>query len=503
MKIKKLLIAAIALLGVDTLHAQMVITMERALEISTQQSPDLLNAELNLERYEKLLDAQRASLKSQFSLTVNPASYSNSRYLNSQTSEWYTNESFTSSGTFSISQPILWTGATVSLNNKFSWQNSNSVMDGVGSNTTNMFSNSLYMSLSQPLFTYNELKYDLLAIEMDYENALINYALSRLSLEQSIINNFYSVYMAQQNLDIAREEMANAQQNYDIIAEKVNLEMVSRSELFQAEINLASAESTIDSREVSLESAQDKFKQLLGLPLDTDFVIEAHILESYVDVDTRMAIDHALTNRLELIQRAITNREAEISLMQVKDNNSFQGSLSLSFGLLGDDPSFPQIYESPTNTPGASLSLSIPIFDWGARKNKIKAQELQIDMNAISEEQELLDIEIEVKTSCRSINSLVRQIEISKKSLENAELTYALNVEYYRAGDITGMEMNELQSQLSSQKISLIQSMVDYQMELIELKCITLYDFEKQEPISPLLMYGSDNMVNLQKLLKK
>ncbi len=508
MKIKTFLSAAALLLGVNTLHAQMVLTMDKAMELSIQQNPDMLTAEMNLERYELLLVAQRASLKSKFSLSVTPASYSNSRYMNSETSVWYTNESFSSSGTFSISQPIMLTGATLSLNNKLSWQNSSSTIDGGSSNTSQKFSNSLYLSLNQPLFTYNDLKYDLLGIEMDYENAIISYALSRMSLEQRIISQFYSVYMAQQNLEIAQEEFENTQKSYEIIKEKVRLDMVTRSELYQAEINLASAESTLSTREVSLESAQDNFKQMLGLPLDTDFVVDAEIVETkYVNLDIDQAIDYALANRLELIQREITNIEADISLMQTKDNGSFDGSLSLSFGVMGDDPSFPNIYESPTLSPGVSLSLSIPIFDWGARKSRISAQELQMDMNKITEEQELLDIEIEVKTCCRSINNLIRQLEIAKKSLENAELTYDLNVEYYRAGEITGMEMNELQTQLSSQKISYMQAIVNYRLELIDLKTVTLYDFENDEPISPLLMYRSDAMAEMkiynEKMLNK
>ncbi len=503
MKIKTVPIIAALLLSANTLQAQMVLTMDKAIEISIERSPDLLTAELNLQRSEKLLSAQRASLKSQFKLSVDPISYSNSRYLSTQFSEWYTNESLSSTGTFSISQPILWTGATLSLNNKFGWQNNISTIDGQSATTSQTFSNSLYLSLDQPLFTYNELKYDLLEIEMDYEDQAISYALTRMSLEQNIIEKFYSVYMAQQNLQVAQEEMEDAQQNLDIIMEKVRLDMVARSELFQAELNLSSAESTLSTREVSLESVQDQFKQLLGLPLDTNFIVDAQIEEEYVDVNLAMAIDHALTNRLELIQRAITNKEAEITLMQVRDNNSFEGELSLSVGIMGDNEQFGQIYSTPTKSPGVSLSLSIPIFDWGARKDKIKAQELQMEVNAISEEQELLDIELEVKTSYRSLINLAKQIEIAKKSLNNAQLTYDLNVEYYRAGEITGMEMNEFQSQLSSQKISLVQAMVNYKLELVELKSITLYDFEKKEPISPLLMYSSQSMEKMKEYNSK
>ncbi|MFI3285441.1 MAG: TolC family protein [Rikenellaceae bacterium] len=477
--------------------------MEKAIDISIDSSPDLLTAELQLERYEKLLSAQRASLKTRFSLNVDPIDYSNDRFMDALQSEWYTNESFSSMGTFSISQPIVWTGATVSLNNRFGWQSNTSSIDNGNFNSSQSFSNSLYLSLSQPLFTYNDTKYELLTIEMDYENQKISYALTRLNLEQQIISRFYSVYMAQENLKVAQEEMENAQQSYDIISEKVRLDMVPRSELFQAEINLSDSESTLATREVAVESAKDNLKKLLGLPISTEFSVDAEITENPVSVNIDLAKEHALTNRLELKQREITNKNAEITLKQIEDNNSFQGELSLSIGLMGDNPAFDHIYESPTRSPSINLSFSIPIFDWGARKDRIDAQKLQININEIDEEQELVDIELEVLTSYRSLNNYIKQIEIAKKSVDNSQQTYDLNVENYRAGEITGMEMNEFQTQLSNQKISLAQAMVDYKMELVNLKCITLYDFEKNQAIAPLLMYSSESVAKVNEYTAK
>jgi len=81
-----------------------------------------------------------------------------------------------------------------------------------GTKTSNKaFSNDLYLQLSQPIFTYNKRKMELQQIEYDYENANISYALQRLSTEKDITQQFYSVYMAQSQLAITREELTNAQ----------------------------------------------------------------------------------------------------------------------------------------------------------------------------------------------------------------------------------------------------------------------------------------------------
>src|SRR5574344_816433 len=138
-------IALLSLCGIFVrnyvVDAQMVLTMEQALEYSVEHNPDLRSSKLSMERYEYNLIAQKASLKSKFALNLDPFSYSQERRFDERFSEWYTSKSLSSAGTFSISQPIIWTDATVSLNNRLSWQNSESTGLGGAVNSNRTYSN--------------------------------------------------------------------------------------------------------------------------------------------------------------------------------------------------------------------------------------------------------------------------------------------------------------------------------------------------------------------------
>ena len=466
-------------------HAQMVLTLENALEYSIDHSPELQEALINLERYKLSLEAQRASLKSKFALTLNPFTYSNSRSFDNRFSEWYTNESFSSNGTFSITQPVLWTDATVSLNNKFGWQNNVSTSN-TATNENKAFSNDLYLNINQPLFTYNRTKTDLRSIELDYENALINYALRRLSLESTISSSFYNVYTAKNNLEISEAELKDAKQNFEIIKNKVDADLSARDELYQAELNLATASSTVDNRKVTLENAKDDLKKILGIDIDQEFDVSAEISAKPVAVDMLTAIHSALNSRLELRQREISRTELDIQMKQIKELNSLDGNVSLSLGIMGDNENFQNIYDHPTNNPRVAISLSVPIFDWGERKARIKAQELATKIFDMQTEEEEKSIEIAVRKSCRSLRNLETQMKIAEQSVKNAQLTYDLNAERYRNGELTGMEMNQFQTQLSNQKMSYVSTIINYKLELLNLKIISLYDFENDKPIVPM-----------------
>ncbi len=480
---KRCLIVIALMLCSSWAQGQTQLTIQSALEIAEVNSPQLRRSKMNLERFEENLFAQKASLKSKFSLDLSPIEYNNNRVFDSRLSEWYTNESFNSSGSFKVEQPILLTNGTISLVNKLGWQDSKSSVNDV---TNQSFNNNLYLEISQPIFTYNTRKMALKEIELDYENAYIDHALQLLNTEMQITTQFYSVYTAQNNLIISKEELINAQKSHEIIKNKVDADLSARDELFQADLNLSTAVSSVENRQVNLENAKDKLKQTLGMDISEAIFIIAGIQIDSVSVDMDVAIAHGLESRLELRQREIEQKNLEFAMIKTRAMDEFKGDVALSFGLIGDNEKFGSIYETPTKNPRVSIRFSIPIFDWGERKARIKAQEIAQDISDLNYDEEKIDITLSIRKVCRNLKNLYTQIQIADQNVENAQLTYDLNQERYRNGDLTGMQMNDFQNQLSNSKINYSQSQINYKIELLNLKILSLYDFEHNTSIVPM-----------------
>lgn len=486
LSLKRVLLTAVAFMGfVFSSQGQIPMTIDKAMEVAEENSPSLRRSQMNLERYKQNLVAQRASLKSRFSLNLNPVDYNKNRRFDNRLSQWYTNETFNSSGTFQIDQPILWTDGTISLINRFGWQDNNSIIEG-NQTSNKAFSNDLYLQLSQPIFTYNKRKMELKQIEYDYENANISYALQRLNTEKSITDQFYSVYMAQSNLEISREELKDARQSFDIIKNKVEADLAAKDELFQAELNLATALSSVDERQVGLENAKDKLKQTLGMKLDEELIVFAEIEIKPIEVNLDQAISHGLGSRLELRQREIESKVLEFDMIKTKALNEFKGDVAISFGLIGDNSHLNKVYDNPTQNPRVSISFTVPIFDWGEKRARIKAQRVAQQMNELDFQEDKVDIELNIRQVWRSLENLRTQIKIAEQNVKNAQLTYDLNQTRYREGDITGMEMSQFQTQLSNKKISYAQALINYRIELLNLKILSLYDFDKNMPLVPM-----------------
>jgi outer membrane protein TolC len=473
-------------LGAFTVQAQEALTLAKALSIAETGSPDLQQSLLNLERYQKNLEAQRAALKSRFSLEVNPVNYSKQRRFDTRVSEWYTNENFETSTLFRVEQPILITDGTISLTNEFGWSSNASTSTDIESE---VFFNNLYLNLNQPLFTYNRLKLELKTLELNLENANLNYAMQRLNLERNVTQFFYNVYMSQMNLTIAKEELVNTQKSYDIIVNKVQAGLAAKEEQYQAELNLATSKSTLQDAEVTFENNKDQLKLYLGMDLFEDIMILADITANPVAVDLDKAIENGLNSRMELRQREIDVETSQFDLIQTKSLNEFKGDMNLRFGITGDNYQLNQIYENPTKSPSVSLSFNIPIFDWGEKKARIAAAEASIRSQELNLSEEKKQIIVDIRQVYRNLQNQLNQIDIAKQNERNAQLTYEINLERYENGDLTGMDLNLYQTQLSEKKISYSQALINYKIELLNLKIQSLYNFETGEEIIPAELY--------------
>jgi outer membrane protein TolC len=463
------------------LHAQKILTLEQALAEANQKSPTIRQARLSLIQNQENLNAQRLALKSNLALTVNPIRYVHNREYNETLGEWRTNEQTSSSGQLAIQQPIAATDGTISLVNSLGWQDSyiNEF------NTFKGFNNNLQLKLDQPIFTYNRTKMTLRKLELNLENSQLNYSLKELSVEKLVTQAFYEVYLSQSSAIIAKDDYTNRQKSYEIIKNKVDAGLVSKGELYQAEVDMLTSKSTLQNDEVTLQNKLDEFKQLLGMSLDEDVMVLAEVSINPIDVNLTNALNLGLASRMELRQRSIDIEQGQFDLITTNALNEFKGNVGLSVGLIGENKDFPNVYNNPTNNQDISVSLTIPLYDWGEKKARLRAVQAAQESKMQNLNDERTSIALNIRQAYRTLNNLLIQIEIAKKNEENAALTYDINLEKYKNGDLTSMDLNLYQNQLTTKKQSHTNALIQYKLALLDLKIQTLYDFEKNVSIVP------------------
>ena len=175
---------------------------------------------------------------------------------------------------------------------------------------------------------------------------------------------------------------------------------------------------------------------------------------------------------MEIRQQQIAIEEGIFSLIEAKDNNKFKGSISARVGLMGQGDKFNGAFSKPDDNETIGVTLTVPIWDWGARKANIRSTELSNENTEISNEEERKSIMLEVR-------------QIARQTVRNAERTYDINVEKYRSGTLTGMELKNQQTQLTDAKNSLTDAIISYKLKLLDLKIQTLWDYQNNRSYLP------------------
>ena len=482
MKKKIILITIlIVLISVGRLYPVEKLTLDRALEIAFKNSPSIQETALRLEISEHNLKAQQASLKSQFNLTITPVDISDSRVFNELTSSYNTQERVKSEAQFSITQPIKWTDGTLTIIEKINWQDASSSY--TGSVKESNYSNSLYFRFNQPLFTYNRTKLRTKELKLALENARLNYAIRKLQIENQVTQQFLNLYYRLKSIEISNEEFKNSTESFEIIGSKVDAGISAKEELYQADLTRANSQASLESNQIQYENALDNFKILLGVPFEMELEIITDIRKSLREVDLSKAVTHGLNNRMELRQKDIAVQNALNDIIRTAAENEFKASVDVSLGLTGTDNKFKDIYQSPNNDKLVAISVNIPIFDWGKKKHNLAASHAQVESSKLSAREEKRNIQLEIRQAYRNLQLQKTNIGIAEKNVKNARLTYEINLERYKGGDLSSKDMQFYQLQLSEEQLKEVQALINYKVALLDLKIRTLWDFEKNRPL--------------------
>ncbi|MDR2413684.1 MAG: TolC family protein [Odoribacteraceae bacterium] len=465
-----------------TAQDTLALSLERALELASLQSPELMNNRRALQRSETQMVNSKADLKPRLDLSFTPFSYNRVNNFQSYDASYNLTETMTSDIALRVSQKVKFTGGTLNLSEGIDWQD---YKDKTGNRSSFTFNNRFTISYEQPIFKYNEVKMNSEQQELDLETSKLSYALQIIQLEQTVTNAFYGLYRSFKSVETAEDAYNNQMETYTLTKNKVETKLLAESELLQQEITLATRQDALASARDSYQRTKDDFKKTLGLSLDVDISVIPPVDIPAVEIDPEVAIEYALGQRFQLKQSEIALERLRLQLIQTKATDKFSGNLSFSLGFSGSDSKIEQMFNKQSHNEGVHVTLTIPIWDWGIRKNNIKNAELNIEESELNLEEARKEVVIRIRELCRSLPRYLNKIALSQKSIENAEITYKINYEKYMNGSLSSMMFKDYQDQLTTARQSYIDAVIDYRLQLLEIKIYTLWDFEKNESIVP------------------
>ena len=167
----------------------------------------------------------------------------------------------------------------------------------------------------------------------------------------------------------------------------------------------------------------------------------------------------------------------------MKSENRISVDLYATLGLSKNDAQFKETFKAPLNQEVLTLSFTVPIFDFGISRSKVKQAELNISNVILNSEQEKLGNNREIIDVVNQINILSENILVVNKTRELSEKRYELSKIRYENGKIGFLDYSNAQTDKDNSKLDYVE-LLKMKWELYyKLRKLTLYDFKTNKKI--------------------
>lgn len=461
--------------GVGTL------TLQDAIEIAQDQSPEARLARFRMISGRWQYRAYRANLLPGLRLTGDAPNYSKSIFSNTLddgTVVFQSQIQSQASTELSVNQSLPLTGGTLSLSSQLSRL-------GVfaGEDSYLWGSTPLEVRLNQPLFQFNQLKWQNETEPLQYEIAQKQFVQTMEEIAEETASQFFDVYLAQVQLENARFNVERNDSIYTIAQKRYEVGDIAETNLLQSELELRNAEVNRNNAQINYRRTLNEFKIFLGYTTDVNLDLDPPEELPEISLQVDRAVQLALENNNEALQYELQEVVADREYARAKSQSNLQMNIQANYGLNQTSTEFADLYQDPENSQFLTMTFQIPLFNWGRQRALVNQarnnQQETATQISYQRRQFVQDVEYQVGEFLQLRN----QVQLAAQADTIALHRYEVAQTRYLVGDIDIEFLFQAQRQKDDARVAYIRELRRYWVGLYNLRSLTLYNFRENHPI--------------------
>lgn len=480
-------IAFLALFIATTASAQqkVVLDLDRTVRLATDSS-------LSAQKYQSVYDAThyqylswQASRKPQFALESTPVTYERymtQRYLSAEDIDTYRQQRmFYSQAGISATQTMeRWGG-------QFYGSTQLGYLRTFGDqNQTQFMTVPISFGYKQDLLFYNPLKWARQIEPLKLMTAEKTLAYGIETTSEEAVGKFFTLALAQDQLRMAEEYLASCDTIYAIAERRYKIASISKAELSILELQKTNARTTLANAKIARQRAVQDLAIYLGMERTTDIELVIPTVMPSLHIDAAEAIQYARENNPQYLSSREAVTEAQRDAERARVEKNFSLSIDASVGLNQVADRFVDAYRHPLSQDMATITLSIPLKDWGKRKNAWLAARSNVEATERAQQQTARDTELDVALTVADFNERQVIVETSRQALTIAEDAYAQTLQRFIKAQADAYSLSVAQSHWQTARQNQIASLQNYWLAYYHLRRLTLYDYQRHQVIKHL-----------------
>jgi len=203
-----------------------------------------------------------------------------------------------------------------------------------------------------------------------------------------------------------------------------------------------------------------------------------------MEISADAALEQVRKNNPDLLTNRQSLMEAEQTVERTTRSSKMEASLDLSIGFNQVASSLNSSYKNPLEQDVVSLSVQIPLVDWGVRKGRVNMAKNELNITKLAVQQDEISLEEEIIMTVSDFNVQQDLINSAEEAKSLADMAYEATKQRFLIGkaDISSLTLS-LNRQESAQR-NYISALQNYWLSFFRIRKLTLYDFEKKEALN-------------------
>lgn len=387
------------------------------------------------------------------------------------------NNSLSNDLSLSIDQNIPFLGGTLSL------QSSLSRLDQFNYDAQTYNSVPLILNYTQPIRAYNALKWRKKTAPLEYANAQKNYLETMQDITINVTNLFFTVLSAQEDYRQSRADYDDRRHLLEIAKKRLDLGTTTKSELLQLELSLLNAKMDVNSSGLTLRTRLfDLFSYLRIVDYDGIELLPPYYMPD-IELNAEQVLDKAWAGSSHTITQQLSLLESQRALAEAKASRGLQVEFRGRLGLSQTGQTLPAAYRQLKDYENVGLTMTIPIYDWGMGRGKVRMAKTDVEITKTQIEQANTEFAHDVRTRVMQFNNQAEQCRTSLRAQDIAAERYDIMKRRFENGAVTVTELNTAQEEYESAQHLYISQLQQFWTDYYGIQKLTLYDFIRNEDI--------------------
>lgn len=465
----------------------MTLTLEEVIRMAQESSPNAVQARNTYESAYWSYRSYKASMRPSLSLSTRPSlnRSTSSVTLGDGSVQYARTNSMSNNLTLDLSQNLWFTGGTISLSSSVNR------LDMLGQNhTTTYYSQPLQLSFSQDLSGYNSMKWERKTEPLYYKMARKQYAETMELVAANAVNYFFNLASAQTELEIATINLEAADTMYAFGLGRYNIGTITENELLQLELNKLNEETSIITTQMSFDEAADQLRNYLNLPSDARIEVVTSDSIPGFQVELQKALELAYENNPDMESMQLSRLNSESALARAKSQAGLRASVYVRLGLAQTGDDINESMHNLNDEQSISLTVSIPILDWGQGKGRVRVARNNLDLTNMRLEQQQLSFDRQVTRAVSQFNLQERRVEIAHRTMLTAQHRYEVARQLYMTGRSTVLDLNSAITSKDSAYRGYVSALSTWWQLYYTIRSMTGYDFQNDSLLEYQVEYG-------------